>query len=198
MVFDKVHDTQEVFRTILHCMSRPGTIQNIEGRGNCGEQLEDCNDALFLTAMTLLDAEVSFYIIGENAKRIGELFAAHTLSKAVDLSEADYLFILQDADPQMICEAFTKAKIGTLRDPQQSATIIMETEKLTNDPQLLLRGPGIATTETVQITASEVWKHERALVNQEYPLGVDMIFIDRQNDMMCLPRTTMLNDCEVS
>ena len=30
MVIDVVHDTQEVFRTILHCMSRPGTIKNIE------------------------------------------------------------------------------------------------------------------------------------------------------------------------
>ena len=98
----------------------------------------------------------------------------------------------------MIREAFTKGKIGTLRDPQQSATIIMETERLSNDPQLTLQGPGIAKTETVEITASEMWKKERAAVNQEYPLGVDMIFIDRQNNMMCLPRTTMLNDCEVS
>ena len=71
MVFDKVHDTQEVFRTILHCMSRPGTIQHIDDRRNRMEQLENCNTALFLSAMTLLDAEVSFHIIGEASKRIG-------------------------------------------------------------------------------------------------------------------------------
>ena len=60
MAFDIVHDTQEVFRTILHCMSRPGTIQNIDNRGNRVEQLENCNKATVLSAMTLLDAEVSF------------------------------------------------------------------------------------------------------------------------------------------
>lgn len=198
MLFDKVHDTQEVFRTILHCMSRPGTIQNIARKGNEAQALEHCDYALFLSAMTLLDAEVGFHIIGNHSERISELFAAHTLSKATDLYRADYVFILQDAQPQLIREAIVQAKKGTLRDPQQSATIIMETEMLSKIPQLTLQGPGISTMENVHITANELWRNERAVANQEYPLGVDMIFIDRQSNLMCLPRTTMLNECEVS
>ncbi|MEK5036997.1 phosphonate C-P lyase system protein PhnH [Sporosarcina sp. FSL K6-3457] len=198
MVIDVVHNTQEVFRTILHCMSRPGTIKNIDGIGSRMEQLEKCHHATFLSVMTLLDAEVSFHIIGGNAAVLEELFTAYTLSTATDLGQADYIFILQDAQPQMIHEVFRRAKKGTLMNPQQSATIIMETKKLSNDPLLTIRGPGIETMENVHIAESELWRFERAEANQEYPLGVDMILIDCQSNMMCLPRTTKFQDCEVS
>ncbi|KAB2329388.1 phosphonate C-P lyase system protein PhnH [Cytobacillus depressus] len=198
MVIDVVHDTQEVFRTFLHCMSRPGTIKNIDDIGNQMEQLGNCRHATFLGAMTLLDAEVRFHIIGENAAEIEEVLSAYTLSKATDLHKADYIFILQDVQPQMIGEVFNQAKKGTLTNPQQSATIIIEMEKLSNDPQLTLHGPGIKTKENVQITASELWVSGRAKANKEYPLGVDMILIDHQSNIMCLPRTTIIDNCEVS
>ena len=198
MVIDLVHDTQEVFRTILHCMSRPGTIKNIDGIGKRMEQLEKCYQATFLTAMTVLDAEVNFHIIGKNAAVMEELFAAYTLSTATDLGQADYIFILQDAQPEMIHEVFMRAKKGTLLNPQQSATIIMETVKLSNNSPLTVRGPGIETMENVHIAESELWRFERAEANQEYPLGVDMILIDDRSNMMCLPRTTKFQDCEVS
>ena len=66
------------------------------------------------------------------------------------------------------------------------------------NPDLMLQGPGIETAENVQIAASELWMIDRAAANQEYPLGVDMILIDRHRNMMCLPRTTMLLEREVS
>ena len=101
-------------------------------------------------------------LIGENAAEIEEVFAAYTLSKVTELHKADYIFILQDAEAQLISEAFLQAKKGTLRDPQQSATIIMETEKLSNDPDLMLEGPGIETAENVQIAASELWMIDKS------------------------------------
>lgn len=197
MVIDVVHDTQEVFRTILHCMSRPGTIKNIEEIGEQLGQREDCRDSIFLSAMTLLDAEVSFHIVGVNTVPLEAYLSAHTLSKVAELQAADYLFIMNNASALDISEAFRRARKGTLTNPQQSATIIIETEKLSNEPGLTLQGPGIATTKNVQIAASEAWMVERANANQEYPLGVDMIIIDYQSNMMCLPRTTMICDCEV-
>ncbi|MFJ7933967.1 phosphonate C-P lyase system protein PhnH [Sporosarcina sp. NPDC096371] len=198
MVIDVVHDTQEVFRTILHCMSRPGTIKNIGEIGEQHGQQEACRDSTFLSAMTLLDAEVSFHVVGENTAPIEAYLSAHTLAKVAELQVADYLFIMNNASALDISEAFHQSKKGTLTNPQQSATIIIETEKLSNEPGLALQGPGIETSETVHITASQVWMGERAKANQEYPLGVDMIVIDQQSNLMCLPRTTMIRDCEVS
>ncbi|WP_342514328.1 phosphonate C-P lyase system protein PhnH [Sporosarcina sp. FSL K6-1522] len=198
MIIDVVHDTQAIFRTILHCMSRPGTIESIADIGNQAESQGLCYDSTLLSAMTLLDAEVSFHIIGENVPLIEAFLSAYTLATVAELQEADYVFITNGTNKEVIHNVFSQVKKGTLTNPQQSATIIMETEKLSNDPQLTLRGPGIATTANVQIAASEFWTAKREEANQEYPLGVDMIIVDPQSNMMCLPRTTTIHDCEVS
>lgn len=198
MAIDVVHDTQEVFRTILHCMSRPGTIKSIGEGGEQEEHRGFCSKSILLSAVTLLDAEVRFHVIGENAASIEALFSAHTLSKVTDLHKADYIFIMQDDQQQFLHDVFTKAKKGTLVDPQKSATVIIETESLANEHNLVLEGPGIANKENVEITGSEYWMDARAEVNKEYPLGVDMILIDRQSNLMCLPRTTIIHDRGVS
>ena len=90
-MIDVVHDTQEFFRTILHCM-QTGTIKNIEwyreSVATTGKMplrnVPQCYD-------DLLDAEVSFHVIGENAAEIEGLFAAYTLSRPTELHKADYL-----------------------------------------------------------------------------------------------------------
>ncbi|MCZ2259165.1 phosphonate C-P lyase system protein PhnH [Sporosarcina sp. G11-34] len=198
MAIDVVHDTQEVFRTILHCMSRPGTIKNIEEVGKPVKPFGYCQHSTSVTAITLLDAEVSFHVIGENATAIENYLSAFTLSKVADVHIADYIFIMKDAKKQTISDIFNKAKKGTLLNPHESATIIVETDALSNGKDLLLKGPGIQHTENVKIDGSEFWVMERAEVNKEYPLGVDMVLIDRESNMICLPRTTMIHDCEVS
>lgn len=197
MAIDVVHDTQEVFRTILHCMSRPGTIKSIAEVSERLERKTFCQSSTLLNAITLLDAEVSFHVIGGNAASIEELFSAYTMSKVTNVQAADFIFIMQDAEKQFIHDVFTKAKKGTLINPQQSATIIIETEMLSNEHRLTLKGPGIANTESVKIDASEYWMSARAEANNEYPLGVDMILIDHQSNLMCLPRTTQIHDYEV-
>lgn len=198
MAIDLVHDTQEVFRTILHCMSRPGTIKNIEEIGRPIGQHDDCHHSIFVTAITLLDAEVRFHIVGENAEEIGEHLSSFTFSKVTELHEADYIFIMKDASEQIISNVFKKAKKGTLTNPDQSATILIETDRFSPGSRLTLEGPGIKHTEKVDIDASECWLAERAEANKEYPLGVDMILVDRDSNMMCLPRTTMIHDLEVN
>lgn len=196
MAIDLVHDTQEVFRTILYCMSRPGTIKNIEEIGRPIGQHEYCQHSIFVTAITLLDAEVHFHIVGENADAIGELLSSFTFSKAAEIHEADYIFIMKDAQQPLINDVFQKAKKGTLTNPEQSATILIETDKLSNGSHLTLVGPGIEHTENVEIDASEHWVAERVEANKEYPLGVDMILIDKHSNMMSLPRTTVIHDRE--
>lgn len=197
IAIDVVHDTQEVFRTILHCMSRPGTIKNIEEIGRPIGQHEYCAHSIFITAITLLDAEVRFHIVGENADAIGELLSSFTFSKVGEMHEADYIFIMKDAGKSQISDAFMKAKKGTLSNPQQSATIIIETNRLSNGIHLTLEGPGIEHKENVEIDASEDWFAERTEANKEYPLGLDMVLIDHKSNIMCLPRTTVIHECGV-
>ena len=104
MSIDLVHDTQEVFRTILHCMSRPGTIENIEEIGRPIGHQEYFQHSIFVNAITLLDAETSFHVVGEHAEAIEGLLSSFTYSKVAELPEADFIFIMKDASKQVVSE----------------------------------------------------------------------------------------------
>ena len=106
---------------------------------------------------------------------------------------------MKDAEKQLINDVFNEAKRGTLTNPQQSATIIIETEYLSNGTPAYVRRTGnCSIRKTWKLREVSYWVTERAEANKEYPLGVDMILIDRNSNMMCLPRTTNNYDCEVS
>lgn len=197
MSIDVVHDMQKGFRTILHCMSRPGTIENVREIADKVSVSMEGLPATFVTSLTLLDREVSFSIVGGDTKKMEELFAAYTMATQASLQTTDYVFITKQANKEQITSVFQKVKTGTLINPQESATIILETESLSSTGNLLLTGPGIEYTEEVSIAGYEHWVEERNNVNKEYPLGVDMILLDGYANVMCLPRTTVLKIREV-
>src|SRR5690606_7028433 len=65
MAIDQIHDLQQVYRKLLHSMSRPGTISSM---GQESENMDvdcGCDNALMLSAMALLDAEVTFHVLSE-------------------------------------------------------------------------------------------------------------------------------------
>lgn len=197
MTIEIVHQTQEVFRMILHCMSRPGTIENIRDIEKTINAHGDCPQSIFVTAITLLDAEVSFCVIGEHAREIEESLSSFTFAKVADVEEADYIFVMKDTPKKLMRHVLKFAKKGTFENPDRSATILVETEKLSNEPSLTLRGPGIQDTVMVEIAESTFWLTAREEANHEFPLGIDMILIDEESNLMCLPRTTTIQNSEV-
>lgn len=194
MLMDRVHDTQEVFRMTLDCMAKPGVIQEMM---YISEPPVYCSSAMFLQAITLLDGEVSFHVIGQNSTQVENYFSSITFSKVAPIEEANYIFILQGVDSQMIQAAIQQANIGTLENPHQSATILLEVEQLSNNEQLKFTGPGIQEMHIVQIAGSDQWIAKRAERNREYPLGIDFILIDEKARLMCIPRTTRIEKLEV-
>lgn len=190
MLMDRVHDTQEVFRMTLDCMAKPGTIQEIVHVSE--QQPIDCNSTMFLQAMTLLDGEVCFHVVGQNSAHVEACFSSITFSKVAPIHEANYIFILKDALTEAIEAAVEAANIGTLENPHQSATILLEVERLSNEQHLKFTGPGIQEIHFAQITGSEHWISSRAKRNDEYPLGIDFILMDEKNQLMCIPRTTRI------
>lgn len=196
MALDMVHDTQKVFRTILHCMSRPGTIESLKEVADRVTTSMESLPATFAAALTLLDREVSFAVIGANVKKTEELIAAYTMAAQKRLPEADYVFITKQATQEQIADVFQQVKIGTLEDPQQSATILLETE-FSPGGKWSLEGPGIKTTRRISIHDASQWLAERDKLNKEFPIGIDMILVDGLSNVMCLPRTTAIKIREV-
>jgi len=192
MKLDLVHDTQMAYRNLLKCMSKPGVIESIETQSKKIDFDISFYTGTLVNMYVLLDGEVTFNIVSKNKEKITNFVNQLTYAKATTIENADFIFILSDARENSLGEAFKKAKLGTLIDPHKSATIIVEVEKLSNEKKYYLKGPGIEDLHYVSILTKGLFVDERENKNIEYPLGVDTIFIDREAQIMCLPRTTQI------
>lgn len=170
-------DTQQAhFRLLLDAMAYPGRCANLK-------TLPTDGGLVALTVLsTLLDAEVSLAdphaLLKDDAWKM-----LQTNSAATD--EADYILC---AGSQFINFS---PKLGSLKSPEQSATLILVVDKLgAGDLKLDLSGPGIQANQILSVTGlTAQWLALREECNVSFPLGVDLILID-DSQIAALPRTT--------
>lgn len=194
MTLDIVHDLQSVYRKLVDSTSRPGLISDLRKEAALVdvEDQKGCSASLLLLALALFDQEVSFKVFSTQADTVSKTINQLTYAKSTDTKKADFLLILQDAEKGSLEEAIINAKPGTLKNPHTSAVIFVEAESVISGEALLLKGPGIHTTELVHLDINENWLESRQEKNKEYPLGIDLIFIDRNHQLLSLPRTTQI------
>lgn len=179
-----LHQTQKMFRMVMNAMAHPGIIE----RAN--EQIVSLGiheGAVLLT--TLLDKEVTFHGMNLTEEEIIQICERYRTSY-VTISEADFILLMatRSVDDYDVLNA---AKIGTLIDPQKSATLIILACDFQNSVPYIVSGPGIMGQQQRQIPQIlEALLPIRQKLNQEFPLGVDIILSDIHNNMMCFPRTT--------
>lgn len=196
---DMVHDLQSVYRKLVHAYSRPGQLANLRKEAAIVREdgNEECPAPILLIALTLFDQEVTFKVLSEKAGMITKTINQLTYAKQGEIEEADYILVLQDAETGALNKAIEKAKSGTLKNPHSSATIIIEVKEITAEPVLELKGPGIKTVEYVQVELAENWVESRQSKNKEFPLGVDLMFVDQQDQLLSVPRTTQISENRV-
>lgn len=197
MMLDMVHDIQTAYRKLIDSMSKPGTISDLTEEAGKLEELEGFLPATYIAARMLLDTEVTFKVVSKREKEMALALSQSTYAKEVEMEEADFIFVLSDAEPSDLISVLETAKIGELQDPHNSATIIIETEGLSGGTKLLLSGPGIQTSVKAEIQVIDEWMAIRAERNTEFPLGLDLIFTDSSHRMLALPRTTQVMKEEV-
>ncbi|MCM3762205.1 phosphonate C-P lyase system protein PhnH [Alkalihalobacillus oceani] len=199
MTFDYIHDIQTVYRKVVNATSRPGQLADLAEEVALLEEdgKNDCPVSFLLLALTLFDQEVTFTVMSQKAEVISRIINQFTYAKPVDIAQADYILILQDAEEGALQEAIMQAKSGTLKDPHTSATLLVEVEEVTNNQTWQLKGPGIRSTAFIDVKANEEWFELRKTKNREYPLGIDFIFIDQQHQLLSLPRTTQITENRV-
>lgn len=188
-MFDYVHDIQSTYRKVLECFSYPGRILSLkeELQDYEGEEGSFCGTQAFMRM--LLDSDVSFHIVDN--KEVGNKISQITYSKQKALGEADYVFLLANEN-HMLDKVIEAVKLGTLQNPHLGATIVVECEHIGNKEELVLNGPGIKSQNYVSFEMGDAWITARNEKNREYPLGVDMVFIDKENRLVALPRTTQV------
>lgn len=197
MAIDQIHDLQQVYRKLLHSMSRPGTISVLEKEAEGLDYELPCKKSTLLCAMTVLDAEVTFHIVPENQQALSEKISEYTSAKYAPVDQANFVIVLESAMEEAVVEAMQQCKIGNLIDPQLSSTWIIESEKLTEEGGLVLLGPGIQDHARLHTGLQAAFWEARSKRNKEYPMGVDLIFTDDDSNAVCIPRTTRVMMTEV-
>ncbi|PIC64136.1 phosphonate C-P lyase system protein PhnH [Sporosarcina sp. P13] len=197
MAIDQVHDLQYVYRKLLHSMSRPGTISSIKEPMIRMDYQITCNESLLLSALALLDGEVTFHILSDERPELIEKITEYTSAKYAPIQEADFIIVFHDDHEEAVQRAMKQCKVGSLIDPQQSSTWIIETSILQNEGNVLLKGPGIQSEMALQTGFSSTLWQARNERTKEFPMGFDMIFVDHESQIACVPRTTEVAQKEV-
>ncbi|WP_027416785.1 phosphonate C-P lyase system protein PhnH [Aneurinibacillus terranovensis] len=197
MKLDLVHDIQMAYRKLINSMSSPGLISCLEGQADKIDMEAGCFPSTLVLAIMLLDTEVTFKVFSEQEAKITKRINQLTYAKAVEAENADFIFVLNDAASTDLLGALEMAKIGDLLNPHESATIVVEADVVSSDVasgdvELLLTGPGIEGESSAQVITKGNWVDIRTNKNAEYPLGIDLIFIDPDHHLLCLPRTTQI------
>ncbi|MGW8424243.1 phosphonate C-P lyase system protein PhnH [Peribacillus simplex] len=194
MNLDVVHDIQTVYRKLVTATSRPGTLVVLEREAKTLDVQMECLSSTILFARTVLDPEVTFKVIAKEGEAVSRMINQLTYSKPVDLPEADFIFILHDASEEQMREAINKAKVGNLFNPHESAMIILEVPDVTKGDSMILSGPGIQEESFISLPNVSAWLGVRNEKNIEFPLGIDMYFVDQQDRLIALPRTTQIKE----
>lgn len=192
MPLDLVHDLQTAYRKTVDSISRPGLITNIKVQADKVDLEIGCFKSTMVLALMLFDTEVTFKVMSERESEITKILNQLTYAKAMEIQNADFILVLNDAGPLALEKALIAAYRGDLMDPHKSATIIVEADALSNDRDLTLTGPGIDRERHVKVQTAGDWVTLRAEKNSEYPLGIDFIFTDSGHNLLCIPRTTQI------
>lgn len=177
--------TQTVFRKLISVMSRPGTVKHLPADISLF-----WDSGLKAIAATLIDQEVAFYVI--NDETLARELRDATRGRYRQLEDADFIISPTGTTKGLI----TQAKRGTPEFPDQGATLIYQVEELIeggDDAPLLLRGPGIKETSGLVVFGIDLDELQMLqVVNDQYPLGVDLLLVDQQSQVAALPRTVSL------
>lgn len=157
MKLDLVHDIQAAYRKTLDSMSRPGLINNIREQASTIDMDIWCFNSTLVLTLMLLDTEVKFKICSEHEAEMAKLINQLTYAKATELESADYILVLHDCKPADLEKALHMAYPGDLLDPHKAATLIIETDLLSNDRNLTLTGPGIYKENYIDVKLSNQW-----------------------------------------
>ncbi len=192
MKLDLVHDIQRAYRNVVDAMSKPGLISNIKAQADKIDLGIDCFKSTAVLVLMLFDTEITFKVFSDREANFTKLINQLTYAKAVEAQYADFILVLNDVMPSDLEVAFKKANPGDLKNPHESATIIIEADTLNNDRNLVLTGPGIDGENYISVQGVANWVELRAERNSEYPLGIDLIFTDLSDNILGIPRTTQI------
>lgn len=160
------------FKSLSDALAMPGKITQLQ---------PVFNGFLSSIASVLLFSEVSYYYCGNEDFSVIEAIANPSIASS---KEADYAF--SDAINATLIH---DAKKGDYLNPDFSATLIFKCEDF-NYCTFCLSGPGINEKKEVNLPCDKQFIEALMEKNSDYPLGVEVFFINTIGELIALSRTT--------
>ncbi|MCM2401503.1 phosphonate C-P lyase system protein PhnH [Rhizobium sp. S153] len=189
---EPVFHAQSVFRTLMDCMARPGSIRAVTPHVDPPAPLGAAAGAI---ALTLCDHDTPVWLsAGLSRSPVADWISFHT-SAPLTREKVEARFAFAEAGTALA--SFGLFSSGTQEYPDRSTTIVIEVASLEGGPRLTLTGPGIR--ETTHIAPKGLpemflrqWADNRAL----FPRGVDVV-LTAGSEMLGLPRTCKITAREM-
>lgn len=185
---DQTMQSQSAFHTIMKAMAEPGRILSAPELVSAPAPL---NPVSAMVALTLCDYDTHVWLDPDLAASpaVRQFLGFHTGAPITTQPEAaNFAFI---SDPKHI-DNLTRFAAGSDEYPDQSTTLVINVDALTNAAGNSFSGPGIETTRTFSAAPLPTSFWSMAKANHAlYPRGVDMIFCNGAS-LACLPRSTRI------
>ncbi len=185
---EPVFQAQAVFRTLMDCMARPGTIGTIAAPVAPPRPLTPAAGAI---ALTLCDHDTAVWLTPALAASALPGWLAFNAGAVLadERQNARFAFIEKGAMLPNFC-LFAQ---GTQEYPDRSTTLVVEIEAFDGGRPLVLKGPGIRTQEEIApVGLPDMFPQFWAENRQKFPRGVDLILVAGDR-IICLPRTTVIS-----
>lgn len=180
------HDSQSVFRQILKSMAEPGSILTINAQLVPPHPLSIATAAICLS---LFDFETNLWISTSlKTHEVIKYLKFHTGLKIADKPKKASFCILGTSIPSL--DEFCS---GTADYPENSSTLIIQTDEISTRAQLQFEGPGIKTNRYVSVgSINKGFWSDREGLQSLFPRGLDLVFT-QNNKMISVPRTTKID-----
>jgi alpha-D-ribose 1-methylphosphonate 5-triphosphate synthase subunit PhnH len=173
-----------VYRPLLQAMSRPGTVWRLPAEAR--------SRPLVALLGAIADREVAFHVAAADDAALGREIAWATGARPAALEEADFVIFPW---AESVGRAL-RARRGTLEYPDGGATLVYVIRRCAPEGgRAVLRGPGIRDAARPALEGLDPrelgWLRE---ANAAFPLGVDAIFLDSDAQVICIPRSTRIEE----
>lgn len=188
---EPVFAAQAVFRVVMDCMARPGTIGRIPAGARPPQPLEAAAGAV---ALTLCDHDTSVWLTPQLAKsKLPGWLSFHTGATVTsEKQDASFAFIEKGG----VVPGLGVFSQGTQEYPDRSTTIVIEIDSFEGGRPLVLTGPGIRNEVRIAPKGLPEAFLSLAQANRAlFPRGVDLILV-AGDAVVCLPRTTIIRNGE--
>lgn len=193
---DPIRASQQIFRRVLDALALPGQIQHLDAHPALDIAAFGRQPHLIWPATVLLmlvDHEVSLAVANVAGGDALESIVRRRTRVAVDPVETADTITCDGAalSPQLV----TNLKRGSLEYPDDGATLLLLVEDITTSdlPPATLTGPGIDGSIRMALpgfTPETLAAREEAVAT--YPMGIDILILDRAGHLIGLPRTTVV------